>query len=70
MKLPAFYKLRQDEDNEHYIRRIHLWCNNTWDESGGHTVAMPMDTYEEIRKEMNRLRREVNRLTPKAGYNG
>lgn len=27
------------------------------DNEGGHSVSMPMDTYEDIRKELNRLRR-------------
>lgn len=57
MKLTPFYKLRQDQDNEGGVLRIHLWEDRTWDESGGHSVSMPMDTYEDIRKELNRLRR-------------
>lgn len=66
MTLPAFRKIKQGEDNPLQVRRIHLWEDMSWDESGGHTVAMPMESYENVRKEINRLRRENHELKRKA----
>ena len=73
MKLTPFYKLVQDGTdcpNADGIMRVHLWEDQTWDQQGGHSVAMPMSTYEDIRKEMRKLRSEVKRLTPKPCFNG
>lgn len=63
MKLTPFHKLTGDFD-ANSVFRIRVWQDKTWDAGVGHGVYMRMETYEALRKELNRLRKAVPKEAP------
>lgn len=56
MKLTPFHKLTGDWDTDSVFRAA-LWVNKTWDAGVGNSVVMTSESYEALRKELNRLRK-------------